>query len=223
MVPDGEVILRILVAALLAGAIGYEREFHGKPAGLRTHALVGIGAAIFTLASIIGFDSPDESRVAAQIVTGVGFLGAGAIFRDGSAVAGLTTAAGLWTAAAIGMSAGSGRYLLATMGALVTLGVLFGLVAIDDWVRRQQAKVPSHIELILDSPERVAAVVKFSQRIDSTIKQLGLERNPDETAILTCSVEAEKAKLAVDMLSVVKGVTGARIVPALEKRRYPSE
>src|SRR5688572_21016158 len=101
-----ENIVNLLVAAGLSGLIGLEREWRDRDAGLRTHMLVGLGAALFTIAGAeLG---TDPSRVAAQVVTGIGFLGAGAIFRSGEAVKGLTTAAGLWTVAGIGLAAGSG-------------------------------------------------------------------------------------------------------------------
>ena len=223
MLPEYEIIGRVALATLLAGAIGFEREFHGKSAGLRTYSLVGMGAGMFTVASIIGFDGPDESRVAAQIVTGVGFLGAGAIFREGIGVEGLTTAAGLWAAAAIGLASGSGEYLLAVTGTVTALLVLFVLFAIDEWVKRQQAAVPAHVEVFIESQGRLAEIVKFSRRIDPGIKQLGLERRRDEPAVLTLAVVEEKAKLTAEMMASLKGVTDARVVPALEKRRFPTE
>src|SRR6266542_2054899 len=108
-----DVAARLLVAALLGAAIGYEREVHDHPAGMRTHLLVALGSALFTVVSIFGFASGagqgpvDPSRVAAQIVTGIGFLGAGAIIKYGTSVRGLTTAASLWTTAGIGMAAGA--------------------------------------------------------------------------------------------------------------------
>lgn len=221
--PEYEIVGRVLLAVLFAGSIGFERELHGKSAGLRTYSLVGMGAAMFTIASIIGFDGPDESRVAAQIVTGVGFLGAGAIFREGVGVEGLTTAAGLWAAAAIGMATGSGEYLLAVTGTATVLAVLFGLYAIDEWVRRQRAAVPSHVEVFVEAPSRIAEIVKFSRRIDPGITQLGLERQGDGTAVLTLAVAEEQANLAAEMMASLKGVSGARLVPALEKRRFPTE
>ena len=124
-----EVLLRLLVAAVLGGAIGLEREFRERGAGLRTHLLVCVGAALFTLVGAYAFASPntDPSRIAAQIVTGIGFLGAGAIIRQGLSVRGLTTAATLWLVAAIGMAAGAGYWdgaLIATLAALLTLGPL---------------------------------------------------------------------------------------------------
>ena len=129
---DGS-LLRLAVAALLGAAIGLERELDEKAAGLRTHMLVSVGSALFTLVSAYGFGSFlahgkvvsfDPSRIAAQIVTGVGFLGAGVIFRQGFTVRGLTTAASLWLVAAVGMAAGVGFWkgaVLATAIALVSL------------------------------------------------------------------------------------------------------
>jgi len=108
-----EVLLRIFVAAALGGAIGLERELRERQAGLRTHLVVSVGAALFTLVSAYGFSGfgsrVDPTRIAAQIVTGIGFLGAGAIIRQGLSVRGLTTAASLWLVAAIGMAAGAGE------------------------------------------------------------------------------------------------------------------
>ncbi len=120
-IPTIEIIARLLVASVLGGLLGTEREIHGRAAGLRTHLLVSLAAAMFTLLSmfIAGVNKDllgDPGRIAAQIVTGIGFLGAGAIIKEGVTIRGLTTAACLWVAAAIGMSAGAGHYL----GAVVT-------------------------------------------------------------------------------------------------------
>jgi putative Mg2+ transporter-C (MgtC) family protein len=130
-----EVLLRLFVAASLGGAIGLERELRERQAGLRTHLVVCVGAALFTLVSAYGFEDivsagrvvADPTRIAAQIVSGIGFLGAGAIIRQGLSVRGLTTAATLWLVAAIGMASGAGYWdgaLIATAGALITLGPL---------------------------------------------------------------------------------------------------
>ena len=131
------VLLRLVIAAGLGGAIGFERELRERQAGLRTHLVVSVGSALFTLVSAYGFHEflvsggatvrADPTRIAAQIVSGIGFLGAGAIIRQGLSVRGLTTAATLWLVAAIGMAAGAGYYsgaLIATVGALLTLGPL---------------------------------------------------------------------------------------------------
>lgn len=128
-----ELCLRILVAAVLSGVIGFQRERKGHAAGLRTHMLVGLGAAVFTVVSVVGFAGSDTARVAAQIVTGIGFLGAGAIFhRDaGGPVRGLTTAAGIWVVAALGMACGTGLYFLAFFTTLVILVVLVVVARIE--------------------------------------------------------------------------------------------
>ena len=99
---------RLIVAAVLGAVIGLEREYHDHPAGMRTHLLVSVGAAAFTILSIEAFAAPgaDPARIAAQIVTGLGFLGAGAILKDRGAIKGLTTAASLWAVAAVGMASG---------------------------------------------------------------------------------------------------------------------
>lgn len=121
-----EMILRLLLAATLGAVIGYQRERARKPAGLRTHILISTGAALFTIVSIFGFGSAgDTARVAAGVVAGIGFLGAGAILRRGEGVVeGLTTAATIWSVAAIGLAAGTGLYLLSAVTTGVVLIVL---------------------------------------------------------------------------------------------------
>lgn len=120
-----EMSVRLLLAALLGAGVGYEREHADKPAGLRTHTLVSLGAALFTVVSLYGFDGVgDPARVAAQIVTGIGFLGAGAILRNEATVKGLTTAASIWTTAAIGMAVGVGMYPMSVVTTLIVLAIL---------------------------------------------------------------------------------------------------
>ena len=124
-----DALLRLVLAGLAAGLLGLERDIQDKPAGTRTFAVVGIGACLFTVASERAFSGGDDavSRVVAQIVTGVGFLGAGTIIQVKDRVEGLTTAAGIWSAAAIGMTFGFGLYLLgigSTLVLLVTIAVI---------------------------------------------------------------------------------------------------
>jgi len=116
---------RIVLAAVLAAVVGYERETADKPAGMRTHILVGVGSTLFTLVSAYGFPGYSEpTRIAAQIVTGVGFLGAGTIFRGEGFVMGLTTAATIWAVAALGMAVGAGMYVTAIAATVVMYVVL---------------------------------------------------------------------------------------------------
>jgi putative Mg2+ transporter-C (MgtC) family protein len=122
-----EIILRLLLAAALGAGIGYQRERANKPAGLRTHVLISLGSALFTVVSIFGFGGGvDTARVAAGVVTGIGFIGAGVIFRGmrGDHVVGLTTAASIWATASIGLAVGTGMYLIATVVAAITVLVL---------------------------------------------------------------------------------------------------
>ncbi len=130
-VVDLEIMGRVVLAAILGGVVGFERELRGRPAGLRTFMLVSIGAALFTVVSIYGFvdggrPMGDPGRVAAQVVTGIGFIGAGLVLRraEEGMVTGLTTAASIWAVAAIGMAAGTGRYWIAIFSTLVVVGVL---------------------------------------------------------------------------------------------------
>jgi putative Mg2+ transporter-C (MgtC) family protein len=132
----GEMVLKLLLAFLAGGLVGLEREQQDRPAGLRTHMLVCGGSLLFTLISL-RLDAPgDHSRIAAQIVSGIGFLGAGTIFRSGSAVRGLTTAAGLWTVAAIGMGIGAGGALLYL--ALITAGCIFTM---NHWLKGAEERL----------------------------------------------------------------------------------
>ena len=121
-----EMILRLLLASALGAVIGYQRERAGKQAGLRTHMLICVGAALFAIISAYGFSGAiDPARIAAGVVVGVGFLGAGVILhREGGAVAGLTTAATIWAVAGIGLAAGAGLYIVSAVATAIILGVL---------------------------------------------------------------------------------------------------
>jgi len=117
--------LRLLLAAALGAIIGSQRERANKPAGLRTHTLICVGSALFTVASIYGFGvAADPSRLAAGIVAGIGFLGAGAIIRTREHLVGLTTAATIWSVAAIGLAAGAGLYIISAITTAVVLIIL---------------------------------------------------------------------------------------------------
>jgi putative Mg2+ transporter-C (MgtC) family protein len=145
-----DISLRLLVAAALGAGIGLEREIHAHPAGMRTHLLVSLGSAAFTVISIFVFEtqpSPngtiptDPSRVAAQIVSGIGFLGAGAILKYGASVRGLTTAASLWATAAVGMAAGGAAYVVALVTTLIIVFSLGPLNALVTRLRFQNANL----------------------------------------------------------------------------------
>ena len=147
MIPISEVIVRVILATVLGGVVGMERERSERAAGLRTHAMVGLGAAAFMIISAFGFKDIlgtnavvlDPSRVAAQIVTGIGFLGAGTIIFQREMVRGLTTAASIWAVAAIGAAIGGGMYVLAASTTVLTLAVLAGLKPVENrWFRARR-------------------------------------------------------------------------------------
>jgi putative Mg2+ transporter-C (MgtC) family protein len=160
MLPDSEIALRLLAATLLSGIIGLERERGERAAGLRTHALVGLGSCLVMIVSAFGFYdwqySPgalDPSRIAAQVVSGIGFLGAGVIIfqRDGGVVRGLTTAASVWVVAAIGLAVGGGMYVTAVAATAISLLILAGLKPLERRVvRRRPAATGARLGLELD-------------------------------------------------------------------------
>lgn len=140
MIEAWELVLRLIVAIVLGGLIGLEREFSDQPAGFRTHMLVSLGAALFTIGGAYGFEGFaggdfeiqfDPTRVAAQVVTGIGFLGAGAIIQQGITIRGLTTAASLWVTAAIGLAAGFGNWWGAVGTTVIALLALYGLKQLE--------------------------------------------------------------------------------------------
>mgnify|MGYP003400218891 FL=1 len=153
-----DITLRLIAAMVLGGVIGIEREFRSKDAGFRTHFLVALGSALFTVVSQYGFgiDLKDSSRVAAQVVSGIGFLGAGTIIFQKNMVRGLTTAAGLWVTAAIGLACGTGLYVVAT---ITTALVLVGLESLHNFIP-QLGKAAVQLGFVVTSKKTVSEVLK---------------------------------------------------------------
>ena len=138
--PEVTALIRIALAGVVAGLIGLERELAGKAAGIRTYGLVGIGAAMFTVTAIYGFGSLDyASRIVGGVITGIGFLGAGAILHTKVHIVGLTTAAGLWVAAGVGLAIGSGLYLIG-IGAGLLLFVLLQFAGPEEFIRTRRKR-----------------------------------------------------------------------------------
>lgn len=134
-----DLALRLTVGLILGAIIGFERELHRQPAGFRTHSLVSLGAALFTIVSAYGFigDQVDPTRIAAQIVSGIGFIGAGTILQHRGHIRGLTTAASLWSVAAIGTAAGARLYVVAIVGTLLILIILSILDRVETMARHR--------------------------------------------------------------------------------------
>src|SRR5690606_16300244 len=132
---DLEILIRMLIAFLTGAVIGCEREYHSKAAGLRTMIMICLGSTVFTIISM-KLDPDSTDRVASNIITGIGFLGAGVIFKDGLSISGITTATTIWISAALGMAIGSGEYFVAISGTVVVMIVLSALQPITRWIER---------------------------------------------------------------------------------------
>jgi putative Mg2+ transporter-C (MgtC) family protein len=214
-----EFILRLFVAALLGGAIGLEREYRAKEAGFRTHFLVALGSALFMIISQYGFGtvlselgkaSFDPSRIASQVVTGIGFIGAGTIIFQKHVVRGLTTAAGLWVTSAIGLTCGAGMYMLASTA---TILVLICLEAMNFMLHKFGTKI---IEVTFSSPSK-----DNIQQILRTLKEKGVyidlyEMQEKRTSggdiyIVTMEAKVKRNQYQAQILNFMEHFEGASI------------
>ena len=222
----GELILRISIAGALGGLIGFEREVSQQQAGLRTHILVSLGAALFTVVGAYGveafFDSNtprvafDPTRVAAQVVTGIGFLGAGAILRQGVTVRGLTTAAALWVTAAIGTAVGLGYYEGAVITTVATVLSLFGLKLVAGVLVPKLARGQARLMIEMGSELRLSELASvMEQRGASTASmKLTTEEKGERTLIATVIMPPEtKAEDLIQEISQVDGVSSVNLMP----------
>jgi putative Mg2+ transporter-C (MgtC) family protein len=221
----GEVVIRIVIAAALGGAIGLERELRDREAGLRTHMLVSVGAALFTLVSAYAwtdwqFSTPrglvfDPTRIAAQVVTGIGFLGAGAIIRQGLSVRGLTTAATLWVVAAIGMATGAGYYSAAVVTTALVLVSLWPLRIIAFHVFRRVRPDEGMVAVELVAGAGAVSVLEVVERAGAEVRSLEFQDEGDRRRV-DVRVElrpGQNVAALLDGLTRVEGVTGARWNP----------
>jgi putative Mg2+ transporter-C (MgtC) family protein len=212
-----ELVLRLLLAALLGGVVGLEREVTSHTAGLRTHMSVALGAALFVMAGSYGmeefFQRRDNTnvqvsvdRVASTVVTGVGFLGGGAIVKYGASVRGLTTAASLWVTAAIGLAVGLGSYMLATAATVAMIVALAGLRLPERWItHRLERHVHRALITVAPDADPMAVVAALGEIDDLTVRSVEIRRSEDG-----CTVDA-----AVD---VVPGVDFEGLVSSLATR-----
>ena len=214
---------RLALAGVLGGAIGFEREMRERGAGLRTHLLVAVGAALFTMVSAYAwtdwtFSTPqgivfDPTRIAAQVVSGIGFLGAGAIIRQGLSVRGLTTAATLWLVAAIGMAAGTGYWQAATIATAVGLVALWPLrIAEQRIVHRIRPATGQRLVIDLTREGSSALVLSALEDLHARVEQFNVEETREGRS-LTVSVEFPRdvdATAVAARLSRLGAVTGVR-------------
>lgn len=210
-----DLALRLIIAAALGAAVGAEREIHGHPAGIRTHMLVSLGSALFTVMSIHGFVTDgaatgaiDPTRIAAQIVSGIGFLGAGAILKDGVVIRGLTTAASLWATSAVGMAAGAGEHIIAVVGAVIIVTSLWPINALAE--RLRGSHLPElQVRLSLERVEALGDIstVLSNAKLDigsMQTQRLGKDRYRADLAVRGRSNAAIAA--ALEAISRIPGV-----------------
>jgi putative Mg2+ transporter-C (MgtC) family protein len=221
MVHEGALLARIVRGTLFGAVIGYERDIHGRPAGFRTHLLVALASTTFMVVSThfvyyqhYGKDDPvaiDTSRIAASVVTGVGFLGAGAILRTGRSIQGLTTAAGLWLVAAIGLATGGGMYRIsvaATLLGFIALTILRRLEGKDDDALRRR------VTLVLDAgAPPLAGVLSILSARGISVAPVEYDKRLDEERIqVTFLATLPKDAGAELLVESVEGVSGVRRV-----------
>jgi len=212
-----DLLLRIALAGALGGLIGLERQLRAKEAGLRTHILVGIGSAMFMIVSKYGFDDIlanshvglDPSRIAAQVVSGMGFLGAGTIIIQKQIVKGLTTAAGLWVTAAIGLVVGSGMYEIGIYGTLLALVVL------ETFRRISSRFIGRNLTLIFHlKPKSIPLVLIALQRSEIRTGQVTLLHRDSESGQCEMRIEVTVSRKLVphQMYESLLGITGVQSV-----------
>lgn len=219
---DLQTIIRLLMASVLGGLIGLEREVHGRPAGFRTHLLVSLGSSLFVIASIYfyrlygnfsgaGPVGVDPGRVAAQVVTGIGFLGGGAIVRDRANIRGLTTAACLWLAAAIGLACGIGMYSVSVVVTVIALISLLLLKKVENVLKRDnylEIKVWS-----LDTDGQAIAVEQVLRDCGASIVRRSLEKDVTHGEfLLTFQIRVTGEELACDLVDAVAALDGVKKV-----------
>lgn len=219
-------LLRLVVAAVLGSAVGLERERGEWAAGLRTHMLVATGACLFMIVSAYGFTGVlgrpavvlDPSRIAAQVVTGVGFLGAGTILLRGQIVRGLTTAASLWAVAAVGLASGGGLYAEAVSTTALVLLILAGVKPVER--RLFQRRRHRSVFLTIDRAHAsLAAIEAAVSRTGARIAELNVRRTgegvDDEVELALARISPEEVALLVESAREVEGVLSVRVPSGL--------
>jgi len=199
-------LIRILISFFIGSLIGIERETHNQPAGLRTHILISIGATIVMLISIYipqtftNFQNGDPGRIAAQVVSGIGFLGAGAILKFGADVKGLTTAASIWAMAALGLAVGAGMYAISFVGVIV---ILFALTVMDIFEKRVfKERTLRKIELLIKKKDADIDALKAElKKLDVRVASTGFERNVNESNVKIIFYAGVTRKINIQKLS----------------------
>lgn len=219
MVSEWELLLRLTLSCVLGGVIGYERQSRRKSAGLRTNILVCLGSCLIMVLSesiyqqVEGKTNADPARLAAQVVSGIGFLGAGTIMKEGLTVKGLTTAACLWVVAGVGLAVGAGFYSGALFATALIFGTLGTLSRLDDWVVHEK-NLSISIET-LDTPEQVEKISECLELLHIKINGVQIKGNTEETVFIDLLVNNKESVKFIDIaqeLRQIKGVICVEIV-----------
>ncbi|MER2138836.1 MAG: MgtC/SapB family protein [Succiniclasticum sp.] len=222
-----DMILRLLVAAVLGGIVGMERGSGDRPAGFRTHILVCAGSALIMLVSMYGFEgfadvplkypnNRDSARIAAQVVSGIGFLGAGTILHEGITVRGLTTAASLWMISAIGLATGAGMYLVSIVATIITFTTLTTFHSVEKRFAAASSKSDKkYIRVVAsNTPELVAEVATFLTQNGIKVKTINVQNNSsNDKVVLELYLRFNKE---VDLGIVIDGLRQIEGVKSIE-------
>lgn len=203
------ILLKFVMAVVLGALIGVEREYKNRPAGLRTNILVCVGAALVQIISIdifntyAGQTNLDPGRLGAQVISGIGFLGAGTIIREGASVKGLTTAAGLWVVACIGLAIGNGSYLPAVLGALFSYLTLKTLKSVENKVA---IKAPyMEVELQMENkPGQVGKIGQIMGNMDVNIRNIELKESTGDIIRMVLSLKLPTSEDKAKVLARIK-------------------
>lgn len=219
---DLVMITRLMLASVLGGLIGLEREMHGRPAGFRTHLLVALGSCLFSFTSVEFYRQygnfsgtvpvgVDAARIAAQVVSGIGFLGAGAIIKEKASIRGLTTAACLWVAAAIGLACGTGMYLAAATVTLLAVASLLLLKMVENRLRRD-----NYVSIKVwcdDTDGQMARIERLITDSRMEVVHVSIEKDvPQKEIYLEFDVRFTTRELASDLIDSIVATGGVRKV-----------
>lgn len=214
-----DIFLRLLLSAVLGGLIGFEREHKNRPAGFRTNTLVCIGAALVQIVNIEIFNQykgltvlgtnigVDPARLSAQVISGIGFLGAGTIIREGASVKGLTTAAGLWVVACIGIAIGNGSYVAAILGAAFAYITLKSLKIIENKMNQKNAYLDLEIK-IDDRPGQIGKIGQFLGNMNVNIRNIEFKETEGNNILISMSLKLPGDVKRQEIITALMGENG---------------
>lgn len=219
LISEVDVLMRLIIALFLGGLIGYERQACNKAAGLRTHVLVCVGSCLIMVLSINiyytvqGLTNADPTRLAAQVVSGIGFLGAGTIMKEGTTVKGLTTAASIWVVSGVGLAAGSGYYISAIMVTGLVFITLSALTRFEKWM----GHIGGAVSLLINAADKPGQIGRVCSRLGEyglNIRDIKVEGSSDHNVLMAITIDSLErldAAVIVANLMEIEGVVSVKI------------